>query len=111
MSVNAMFEGCGRDNKTERDFEKCDIEAKLVGSTSHTHHVHGHDMLPADWSAKCRPCHQAFTDGPVTGNSQILRTRPRLCLALYGWLGARWPFTRFLSSGHEIAFRLDLNVA
>ena len=55
MSVNAMFEGCGRDNKTERDFEKCDIEAKLVGSTSHTHHVHGHDMLPADWSAKCRP--------------------------------------------------------
>ena len=58
MSVNAMFEGCGRDNKTERDFEKCDIEAKLVGSTSHTHHVHGHDMLPADWSAKCRPCEQ-----------------------------------------------------
>jgi len=49
MSVNAMFEGCGRDNKTERDFEKCDIEAK-----SAQHHIHITYMV----MTCCRPTGQ-----------------------------------------------------
>ena len=36
MSVNAMFEGCGRDNQIERDFEKCDIEGNLTHLHSNT---------------------------------------------------------------------------